>query len=227
MHQLVEHLDVVDEVPDFLFTHGDLGLPQLVEVPGTGGLQRSVLGAAGGTGDDGRVGGQFHEQVDAVAGGGALGVQHAAVVGVQALDRGAVGVVDQALGLAAGSLGEVEAEVEDCLDAASGPLLGDLRARPQPCGRPGAAPAGSEGEGLVVGVQRLGHRDGFALDLPGAEDERAGGAVEGGADHPVQQLADPGLGDPEVVMHRGGPSRGCARGRVRAGGWCPGCRRAR
>ncbi|GAA3714567.1 hypothetical protein GCM10023082_10350 [Streptomyces tremellae] len=87
-HQLVEHFDVVDQVPGVLVAHGDLGLPQPVEAGGARSPWRAVVGADAGAADDGRVRGEFHEEAHGLAACGVRGERRAAAVKVQALERG-------------------------------------------------------------------------------------------------------------------------------------------
>lgn len=227
VHQLIQHLHVMDELPDRLFSDGELGRLEHVQMLLPSRLLRPELGPDRLAPGDGGVGGQLDQQVHRLPAARVGGQQHAAVVRVQALDRGAVGVVHQPLGLPAGTAGQVEAEVEDGLDTPARPLRRDLPGNPEPGGGPRAAPALTEAHRDVGGGQRLGDRDRFPGYVPGLEGQGAGVAVERGGQVPSPELADPTFDDSAVVMHGAVTSTGGRRW------WAPdavrprGCRTAR
>lgn len=168
-HESVEGPHVVQQVPDVVVAYDEVRSQQAVQrrVPGGDGI--AVVDSAAGGRVDVRVGGGFDEEADgfAAAGGGRDG--NGAGVRMQAVQRDAVFVVDEALRLVAAGTGGVGTEVDEGFDAAAHPPLRNARAGPEPCRRPGAAPGLPHRERRVVGTQRDADGYRFPGDVPGAD----------------------------------------------------------
>jgi hypothetical protein len=205
-HQLVEHLDVVDELPDLFVAHREIGRDQPVDRVGPGGglvaeLRVAALGAL-----DRRVGRGLHEEVDHLPGFGPPTDQHGPVERVQAVQGAPVERVHQALGLAARPSGGVEAEVDHGLDPLAGPLRRYLRGEAEPRGGPGTAPLLADGKGLIVGfrhLQHLGHGHGLTVPghRPGLDVQLGTGGVEGGSDLVAEVAGDAVFYQLAIVVH--------------------------
>ncbi|CAM5539577.1 hypothetical protein SANTM175S_05755 [Streptomyces antimycoticus] len=213
-HQLVQHLHVVEELPDVLLADHEVGTAQAVQVLLARGEPVAVVGADARAADDGRIGGGLDEQAHALAADGAEAQRHRAVAGVQALQRDAIGVVDQALGLASGAAGEIEAEVEEGLHPAARPAFGDRGGGAEPGGRPRTAPAVTGDERPVLGAQRVGHRHRLPRDVPGGDLQRDAVAVQRRAQALGDELRDALFHGVAVVVH-GRPFLLPASGKVR------------
>lgn len=181
-HQLAQHLDVQIEVPDLLVEDGEVGAAEGVERLVARGEDVAERGRAREVAcEDVGVGGRLDQVVDLLAARGRVADRHVLVERVDRLERGAVGAVDQRLGLVAGPVAG-EAEVDDRLDAPPGPFGGHPAAHPEPGGAPGRPPRGVHGERRVRGGRGLLEGNGLARRLPGLDGEGDGGRVDRGLD---------------------------------------------
>ncbi len=197
-HQLVEHVEVLDQLPDLGLEEGEVHPGEAVEGLVAAGAQVALVGGA--VVDEDRVGGGLDVPFDPLAALGAVGHAHPVVVRVEGLDLAAVGAVDQALALEAGHH-PVEAEVEDGLHGPPGPSVGDGSGDLEPGGAPGRAPCVAGRAGLVGRGQTLGDGDGLARGVPPLDGQRERAGVDGGPDAFVEHPAEAVLGDAAVVMH--------------------------
>ncbi len=204
-HQLAEDLQVEHEVPDRLVEHREIHAGERVlRLAARGVLVAEPRGHEGVVVEDDGVGGGLDVQADLLAALGGGADAHPLVARVEALHRGAVGAVDQALALEAGHV-LVEAEIEDRLDGPPGPLLRHGAGDAEPAGTPGSAPAGAHLDGLGVGRESFGDRHGLAGGVPHRDVERHGLGVHGGADALVEDALETGFDQVAVVMHAGAP----------------------
>ena len=148
--------------------HRQLRLGEPVEgLIGCGGRARPWV-RAGTVGNDGLAAASTNSST-ALAG---LGVRqrHRRPAGMDALQR-AFGRPDQALGLEA-RIRPSEAEVDDGLDRAAHPRLGDHGRKAEPGGSPRPPPRAAQGEGLVARRRRFGVRHGLTGHRPRLDHER-------------------------------------------------------
>ena len=153
-----QHLDVEAEVPDVLVEDGQVGCAEPVErrVPGGEPCRPAAVGTNPPRQDVG-VGGGLDQQPDLLAAGGRVRDRHVLVLRRDALDRPAVQVVDERLGLDARPVAD-EPEVEHGLHPPAGPLGGHPPVARNQLVDHGAAPRRARAERLVRGGQRLGDR---------------------------------------------------------------------
>lgn len=197
-HQLVEHLQVLDQFPDLALEEGEVHPGEAVEGLVAAGARVALVGGA--VVDEDGVGGGLDVPFDPLAALGAVGHAHPVVVRVECLDLAPVGPVDQALALEAGHH-PVEAEVEDGLHGPARPPGGDGSGDLEPGGAPGRAPRVAGRAGLVGRRQALGDGDGLARGVPALDGQRERAGVDGGLDALVEHPAEAVFGDAAVVMH--------------------------
>ena len=209
-HQFAEHLQIEDQLPHGLVEDGEVHAAERVLRSAPGGL---LLAEGGGSGpEDQRIGGGLDVQAHPLAARDGGPDPHPLVARVQALHRGAVGPVDQALALESGQV-LLEAQVEQGLDGPARPRLGHGAGHPEPAGAPGGAPPGAHLDRPVLGREPLCDRHGLAGRVPHRDLERHGLGVHGRSDALAQDTAQAVLHQSAVVMHTGCslPGSGCSR----------------
>lgn len=202
VHQGVQDIDVMDELPDVLVAYGEVRAQQLVEGFVAGGDRVAEVGPGTGGRVDRRIGRGLDEQPHGLTAPRLRCDGHGLVVRVQTLERRAVLVVDQPLRPAA-------AEVDDRLHPAAGPALGHVGGEAEPSGRPGAAtPPLAGDERRVPGAER--HVDGYRLarDVPGPDLHREPRGVQRGAQPMIEEMGYSRLSGLPSVMH-GRPFLSC------------------
>lgn len=200
-HQLAEHLQVDHELPHGFVEHREIHAGEgVLRFAARGLLVTELRGQEGVVVEDDGVGSCLDVQphLFAALDGGADA--HPLVARVEALHRGAVGPVDQALALEAGHV-LVEAEVEERLDGPPGPGLGDGAGRAEPTGAPGSTPPGARLDRLGLGGESFGDRHRLAGRVPHRDVQRHGLGVHGGADALVEDALEAGFDQAAVVMH--------------------------
>ncbi len=213
-HEFAQHLEVEIEVPDLLVEHGEIGAAECIQWTVA---RRPYIAERGRAGEavreDVRVGGRLHQVRDRLPAGRRVGDRHVLVERVDRLQRGAVGAVDERLGLAAGPVAD-ETQVDDRLHPLAGPLGGHPAAHPEPGRPPGRAPWGVRREGRVRGGRGLLEGNRFPRGLPGLHLQRDGGRVDRGPDALVVEAFDALLDPAAFVVHGGLPwTLGRAEGR--------------
>ena len=202
--QAVQRLEVEDQVPHLGVEHGQVGASQrvdrrLAELGADVGLRVGVVER------DLRVGGRLDVELDGVAGRGRRTVgaedrqRGVGLPRVQTLQRYAGRGVNEALRGEPGAA--AEAEVDDGLDLATGPLGRHLAAEPEPRGSPGRTPRQADRgrlEGLGEGLGG-GHR--LTGGVPHLDVQRDRRAVDRGADPLPQGALEPLLDELTVVVH--------------------------
>lgn len=139
-HQLPEHLQVLDELPHGLVEDREIHPGQgVLRLTARGLLVAQLRLQEGVVVEDHRVRRGLDMQQHLLAARDGRSDPYPLVARVEALHRGAVGPVDEALALEPGHV-LVEAEIEDRLDRTARPLLGDGPGDPEPAGAPGRAP---------------------------------------------------------------------------------------
>ncbi len=204
LHQLAQHLQVLDEVPDVLVEDREVH-------PGEGVLRfvaRGVLVSErrrqeGVVVEDDRVGGRLDVQQHFLAALGGCTDAHPLVARVETLHRGAVGAVDEALALEARHV-LVEAEVEQRLDGPARPGLGDRTGDPEPAGAPRSAPPVADRDRLRRTGQSLRDGDGLTRCVPDGDVQRDGFRIYGRPDALVENALQTGFDQAAVVVHEGG-----------------------
>jgi hypothetical protein len=200
-HQLAEDLEVHDEVPHLRVEHGQVHPRDPVLRLVAGRAHVAELGRQEGVVvEDGGVGRGLDVQLDLLAARRLVGHAHPLVVRVDALHRGAVGPVDQALALESGLVG-VEAEVEQRLHGPARPLGRDGAAHGDPAGPPGHSPGVAHGQRLPGRYQALGDRHGFAGGVPDADLQRDGLGVDRRDDALDQDARESGFDETAVIVH--------------------------
>ncbi len=178
---------------------------------------------------DHRIGGGLDVQQHLLPAGRRGRDPHPLVLRVQALHRGAVRAVDQALALEARHVG-VEAQVDQRLDGAPRPGLGHRARHRDPAGAPRRAPGVADRDRGARRGQALGDRDGLAGGRPDADLQRDGLGVHGRADALLQDALEAGLDQGAVIVHVSGlrcVAEGCmTEGVAERGGWGAWLRRA-
>jgi hypothetical protein len=197
VHQLAEHLQVLDELPDLGVEDGELGLPQPVQRRVPGGERVPERGDRPG---DQRVGRRLHEEPHLATGRGQPVQPHRALPRVQPADRGPVGQVDQALGGEPG-VAVAEAEIDDRHDVLPRPAGWHRPVTAEPGGAPWPAPGRAHLDRLVVGREPFGRPDRLAGRVPGGYPQRRRRAVHRGTDPLPQHPVHAPFGQQAVVMH--------------------------
>ncbi len=219
--ELQQHLDVMDQLEHLGLEDHGIGAPDAVQQLLARGVPVALLGGLEGhVVEQHRVGRRLDVELDRLAAGGVRGDRDPLRPGVQRPHRGAVRAVDQALGLEAGHV-DVEAEVEQHLDPASGERGGHLAGDPEPGGVPSATPRRPRGARLVRGRQPRGHRDRFAADPVGGQGQRVRAGVDRGTQPLLQDARHPGQRQVLIVVHQTSTAAPTVEGARVTRGWRP------
>ena len=200
-HEPVEGANVLDERNDVGVDHHELGPGQAVDRTGRGGQQVAV--GIGTRVSDGGVGGRLDHVLHRFPTGRRRAHEHVAVEGMEAPHRRPRPIVgdlpEQALALEPRAV--PEPQVDDGIDGATGPVLGDGARHPEPCRAPRPTEHRTDCERFVLLCR--GHRSGHRLagDLPGGDGERDPGTVDGRIEALERQPAKASFDDRSIVMH--------------------------
>ena len=198
-----EHAHQVDQDPEVVPELVELGVPDVQIDPlegeqggtaGVGEQQRPRIGAEGG----GRIGGRLHIELDLLAAGRARGHQVLAVIGGESLHRASV-PPDQGFGTEPGAPGIADGEAQRHLPPF--PCGRDDPPDTEPGGGPRWTPRTAHRERLVLGRERVGGRNRFAVNVVGADLHGNRRPVAPGPDEFAHHPNDPAQADRVLRAH--------------------------
>ncbi len=198
MHQLGEHLKVLDQLPHGGVEHGEVGLCEPVQRLVAGG---ALVAEHRHRALDDRVGGGLDVEGDVLAALRRIADAQPAATRMQPFDRLAVRGVHEPFGGEAGTTG-VEPEVDDGLHRAPRPRVGHLPGEPEPRRSPRWPPRVADGRGTVLGSKPGGRCDRLARCMPCLDGELDGLRVHRRTDPVAQDAFQPVFDQFAVVVHR-------------------------